>query len=216
VNREGKRLGTLGEPGRYGQVVLSPDDRRVAAEIADAEGRFDLWLIDVLRGVPSRLTTDAANERDPVWSPDSQSLVFSSDASGDQDLLRKDLSGSEPAAPLPGDIGRTRGERDIAKSWVREGNTLLYLTTGTERALWVVSLDGALQAVDVRTGAAGIEVGMPETLVAARDLRAVLEGPDYTDYGVSADGQRFLVKRPVDDASRQRIHVVVDWPSLLK
>ena len=290
VDREGKRLGTIGEPGRYGQIVLSPDDRRVAAEIAGSDGRFDLWVIDVARGVPSRLTTDPANDRDPVWSPDSQELVYSSDASGDQNLLLKGLQGSEPPAPLPNEIGQTPGDRDIAKDWFREGNTLLYLTIGAERTLWVrsldgegppeplvkgffidqphvspdgrwlayisqesgryevyvepfrrrgervrvstgggaqprwrgdgkelffLSLDGALMAVDVRGGASRLEVGLPTTLVASRDLQAVVEGPDYTDYGVTADGQRFLVKRPVEEGQRPRIHVLLDWPSLL-
>ena len=69
IDRKGGRLGTLGEPGRYGQIALSPDDRHVVAEVADTEGRFDLWVMDVARGVASRLTTDPANERDPVWSP---------------------------------------------------------------------------------------------------------------------------------------------------
>ena len=44
----------------------------------------------------------------------------------------------------------------------------------------------------------------------------MIQGPDYNDYGVTADGQRFLVKRPADAGQRQRIHVVLDWPSLLK
>jgi len=291
VDRQGRRVATLGEPASFGQIVLSPDGRRVAAEIAGADGRFDLWVFDVARGVPSRLTTDAASERDPVWSPDSQELVYSSDASGDQDLLRKGLQGSEPPAPLPGGIGQTPGERDIAKAWIPEGNTLLYLTIGPERTLWKLSLDGAgtpealvkgfqvdqphvspdgrwlayisqesgrwevyvepfgqrgervrvsvdggaqprwrgdgkelfflsldgsLMAVDVRSGASGLEVSLPTTLVAARDLRAVVEGPDYSDYSVSADGQRFLVKRPIEGSERPRIHVLLDWPSLLE
>ena len=291
VDRKGTRLGALGEPGRYGQIALSPDDRRVAAEIVDAVGQWDLWVIDVARGVPSRLTTDRANDRDPVWSPDSQELIFSSNASGDQNLLRKGLAGSAPAAPLSGGIGQTPGERDIAKDWIREGNTLLYLTIGAERTLWArsldgqgapeplvkdfaidrpdvspdgrwlayisresgryevyvepfrrrgervrvstsggaqprwrrdgkelfyLSLDGALMAVTVRVGATGLEVGLPTTLAPARDLRAVVLGSDYNDYGVTADGQRFLVKRPADGTQRQRIHVVLDWPSLLK
>lgn len=42
-----------------------------------------------------------------------------------------------------------------------------------------------------------------------------MEGPDYTGYGVTADGQRFLVKRPVEEGQRPRIHVLLDWPSLL-
>ena len=291
VDRGGRSLGTIGEPGRYGQIVLSPDDRRVAAELTNADGQFDLWMIDVARGLASRLTTDAANERDPVWSPDSQELVFASDASGDQDLLRKGLQGSEKAATLAGGIGHTPGERDIAKDWIQDGNTLLYLTIGPERNLWAVSLDGegppeplvkgffvdrphvsadgrwlafisqesgrfevyvapfrrrgervrvsaaggaqprwrrdgkelfylslggALMSVTVREEATGLEVGMPATLIAARDLRAVVQGPDYTDYGVTADGQRFLVKRAPEGSDRPRIHVLLDWPSLLE
>ncbi|RPI22023.1 MAG: serine/threonine-protein kinase, partial [Acidobacteria bacterium] len=143
VNREGKRIGTLGEPGRYGQIALSPDNRRVAAEVADADGRYDLWVIDAARGVASRLTTDPANERDRVWSPDSREILFSSDASGDQNLLLKGLQASEPAAPRPDGIGQTPGQRDIAEGWAHEGNTLLYMTFGPqERGLWALSLDG--------------------------------------------------------------------------
>ena len=291
VDRAGRRIGSLGEPGRYGQIVLSPDGRRVVAEIADKDDRYDLWMIDVARGVPSPLTSDPANERDPVWSPDGHDLVFSTDESGDQNLLRKSLQGSEPAAPLPGGIGQRPGERDIAKEWVREGNTLLYLTLGPERTLWAVpldgagppdalirgfgvdqphvspdggwlayistesgrfevyvqpfrrrgermrvsangggqprwrgdgkelfymGLDGALMAVEVRSGATGLELGMPKTLVAAKDLQAVLVGSDYNDYGVTADGQRFLVKRAVEGGERSRIHVLLDWPSVMR
>jgi hypothetical protein len=71
-------------------------------------------------------------------------------------------------------------------------------------------------AVDVRKGATGFEVGLPTTLVPAKELQAVVEGPDYNDYGVSADGRRFLVKRTVEEGEKQRIHVLLDWPSLLK
>jgi Tol biopolymer transport system component len=291
VDRHGRRVRTLGEPGGYGQIALSPDGKRVAAEIAGAEGQYDLWVIDVARGVPSRLTTEPANDRDPVWSPDSQQIIYSSDASGDQNLLRKALQGSEAPAPLPGGIGQTPGDRDIAKDWVREGNTLLYLTLGPERTLWKVSLDGkgspealvkgfqvdqphvspdgrwlayisqesgrwevyiepfgrqgervrvsvngggqprwrgdgkelfylsldgALMAVSVRAGAKSVEVGLPTTLVPPKDLQAVVEGPDYSDYSVSADGQRFLVKRPAEGGETPRIHVLLNWPSLLE
>ena len=144
IDRDGKPLGTLGEPGSYGQIALSPDDRRVAAEIADADGHYDLWIFDVTRGVASRLTTDPADERDPVWSPDGKEIVFSSDASGDQNLLRTSLLGSQSPAPLPGGAGQTPGKRDIAESWIREGNTLVYMVQGNdgERTLNALSLEG--------------------------------------------------------------------------
>jgi Tol biopolymer transport system component len=292
LDREGNRLGTLGDPGRYSQIALSPDGRRVAVEVKDADGRFDIWLIDVARGVASRLTSDPANERDPVWSPDGQEVVFSSDRGGDQNLLRKSLQESEPAAPLPRGAGATSAEDDVAESWSRVGNTLLYLTLGEQRTVWALpldrgapaerlmqgrfavdephvsldgrwlayvstesgrhevyvepfqrrgetvrvskdgggqprwrddgkelfylSLDGRLMAVSIREGATGPEVGAPTTLVPADRLRAVVQGPDYDDYAVTADGQRFLVKRPAGEGQRQRIHVVLDWPSRLK
>ena len=110
-DREGKPLGTLGEPGKYGQVALSPDGKRVVAEVEDAEGRFDLWTMDVARGVASRLTTDPANDRDPVWSPDSQELIFSSNATGDQNLLRKGNCRNQRPLPAAG-----RGRRDARKA----------------------------------------------------------------------------------------------------
>jgi eukaryotic-like serine/threonine-protein kinase len=290
IDREGRSVGTLGEPGRYAQIALSPDDRRVAVEVADENGRFDLWVIDVARGVPARFTTDPGNERDPVWSPDSQELVFTSDASGDQNLVIKAMQGSQPAASLSGGIGHTSGERDIAESWSSAGNTLLFVTIGLEKTLWAapmggtgspepllkgfavdeahvsadgrwlayisqesgrfevyvepfrrrgervrvsargggqpkwrgdgkelfyLSFDGALMSVTVREGSTGPEVGIPSVLVPSTTLRAVVQGPDYDDYAVSSDGKRFLVKRPIDESRGPRVHVVLDWPSLL-
>jgi serine/threonine protein kinase len=291
-DRKGGTLGELGDPARYAQIALSPDNRRVVAEVAGEDGHFDLWLIDVTRGVASRFTTDPADERDPVWSPDSQEIVFSTNTSGDQNLLRKGLSGSEPAAPLPGGIGQAAGTREVAKAWWREGNRLFYLTIagGDDRALWsfsldgrekprqlnegfaidqpqvspdgrwlayisvesgrfevylepfqrrgarvrvsasgggqprwrgdgkelfYLSLDGALMAVDVRDGTRGLELGMPSALIAPSTLRAVVQGPDYSDYAVSADGQRFLFKSLGASTEPQRIHMLLDWPSLV-
>jgi Tol biopolymer transport system component len=295
-DRKGGRLGELGEPGRYGQLALSPDNKRVVAEIAGDDRHYDLWVIDVARGVASRLTTDPADDRDPVWSPDSQEVVYSNDASGDQDMLRKGLAASDPATPLPNGIGKTPGVRDIAKSWTRAGNTLLYITisgsgvTAGEHAVWAVSLDGSAQpqplnkgfavdhpelspdgrwlayisndsgrfevylepfqrkgarvrvssngggqpkwrgdgkelfylsldggllAVDVRDEAKGLKVGMPTALIPSSALNAVLSGPDYSDYAVSADGQRFLFKSPAGRNERSRLHVLLDWPSLV-
>jgi dipeptidyl aminopeptidase/acylaminoacyl peptidase len=83
--------------------------------------------------------------------------------------------------------------------WREDGKELFYL-----------SLDGRLMAVSVREGATGPEVGAPTTLVPADRLRAVVQGPDYDDYAVTADGQRFLVKVLAAPQERQRIHVLLD------
>jgi len=87
---------------------------------------------------------------------------------------------------------------------------------GDGRELFFLSPAGALLAVGVRESGSEVEVGMPAVLVAANDLQAVVEGPDYSDYSVSADGQKFLLKVPAAKVAPPRIHVLLDWPSLLK
>jgi hypothetical protein len=36
------------------------------------------------------------------------------------------------------------------------------------------------------------------------------------DYAVTADGERFLVKAPLEQARMPRIHVLLNWPTLLE
>ena len=80
--RDGRRGGTVGAPGPYRQIVLSPSGRRVAIQQGNpgfyVESDGDLWLMDLATGVHSRLTNDPAFDADPSWSPDERSLVFTS------------------------------------------------------------------------------------------------------------------------------------------
>ena len=73
-------------------------------------------------------------------------------------------------------------------------------------------MTGPLMAVEIREEAERLEVGLLTELFAAGDL-----GSDAGDhYAVSADGQRFLVKVPIDDYSKFQMHVVLNWESLLE
>jgi hypothetical protein len=67
-------------------------------------------------------------------------------------------------------------------------------------------------AVEVKEEADRLEVGTPTALF---DTGVTL-APTATDYAVSADGQRFLVKVPVDEDAEARIHVITNWTSLLE
>jgi eukaryotic-like serine/threonine-protein kinase len=86
-DRGGSRLGTLGEPAEYRQIVLSPSGGRVAAVRGDPDGA-DLWMAESAKGVFSRVTQDAGREADPAWSPDERFLAFKKMGSG---VFRKDL-----------------------------------------------------------------------------------------------------------------------------
>ncbi len=150
-DREGRPLAMLGEPARYSQLALSPDGRRVAVEILGSGGQYDIWLIDVARGVSSRVTTDPANNREPVWSPDGSRLAFTTGQSSTENIVVKELSGSEPPAPLPDNVGSTPGERDIPESWTRAG-ALLYMTVGPTRTFWTFPMDGKGKAERLLSG----------------------------------------------------------------
>ncbi len=91
VDRAGRPLGLVGEPGEFGQFRLAPDGRRVARASA-SPGGADVWFLEVERGVQIRFTSRAGINIDPIWSPDGQTVVFSSGPPFN--LFRKAASGA--------------------------------------------------------------------------------------------------------------------------
>jgi Tol biopolymer transport system component len=74
-DRSGKVLEPVADPGAYGPIALSPDERRLAVSNLTQANR-DIWVIDLARGVPTRLTFDPITENYPIWSPDSSHVVY--------------------------------------------------------------------------------------------------------------------------------------------
>jgi Tol biopolymer transport system component/tRNA A-37 threonylcarbamoyl transferase component Bud32 len=287
VDRKGQPIAKVGPPGSYGQIVLSPDERNVAMEMSDAEGQFDLWVMDVARGVPSRVTASAANERDPVWSPDGRSLAFITRGDKGSSLRRKGLRGSDAETVLE---SGTAPDEDIPEYWVPDGSTILVVRRNPamdeQNTVWAVASDGGkaepvlkgvrldephlspdgrwiayvsresgqdevyvepfrregervrvspagggqpkwradgreiffttpashLQVVQVRTTGERLDVSLPTDLFELRGYG----GAQVDDYAPSADGQRILVKLPVEQERKSQLHVVTNWTSLLK
>ncbi len=137
VDRTGKPRGTVGEPAFSAFFHLSPDGRRVVVARVNPVGA-DLWMLDVDRGVPSRFASRPGINISPVWSPDSRTILFASDAP--PNLFRKDASGAS-------------GEQRLTQSpnpqfpmdWSRDGRFILYeedTAPGNQRSLWILP-DGA-------------------------------------------------------------------------
>jgi Tol biopolymer transport system component len=144
-DREGKPQGTLGPPGPYSGVTLSPDGNQVAVSFAPASGRADISVMDVTRGVPSRLTFDDARHTRPVWSPDARWLAFSSDRGAAWDLYnvyRREASGGGEDQPL-----LKPGMSQVAEDVSSDGKLLLYAgqdpKTGSH--LWVAPVGADAQ-----------------------------------------------------------------------
>jgi Tol biopolymer transport system component len=137
----GRRLASVGGPGRYLDVTLSPSETQAAVTVFDeAQGTRHIELLDLKRGSPTRLRLDAGDQN-PVWSPEGAAVAFSSESPGTgADLFRRDVGGDE--RPLLVD--------DFTKaplSWSQDGRFLLYSKFGegqpaSTRDLWVLPLTG--------------------------------------------------------------------------
>jgi len=145
VDRNGKQLGSPGPPGEYLFPALSPDETRVAIGRVDAHtGTTDIWLLDLARGIPSRLTFDPANDSFPIWSPDGSRIVFASSREGARNLYQKSSSGAgRDEALLKSD------EQKIPSDWSFDGRFILYqqISANTEWDLWVLPLFGDRQPI---------------------------------------------------------------------
>ena len=132
-DRRGKQVGTAATPAWYNNVQLSPDRSRVAADQTDPDGRnIDIWAHDLARSTTTRLTFDPALDQTPVWSPDGQQVLFSSNRSLDFRLYLKNADGSGSEQELF-NFGSDTGN---AWDWSRDGKSIL-IRKGTE--LWYLS-----------------------------------------------------------------------------
>ncbi len=60
VNRQGNTTPLWDEPGFYFSPRLSPDGTRLAVAKTSRNANADVWIYDIQRGVPTRLTFDEA------------------------------------------------------------------------------------------------------------------------------------------------------------
>ena len=112
---EGARRKLLDEAGAYGNPRLSPDGKRLSLTVL-RDGNFDIWVYDLERGVPTRLTFDDAPDTEQVWSPDGRFIVFSSGRAGADNLYRKRADGSGEEERL------TKSDDPMwANSWSQDG-----------------------------------------------------------------------------------------------
>src|SRR6476620_6841087 len=95
MDRSGKELDTLGDPAEYQDPEFSPAGDRLAFDLSDVRnGKTDIWIRDLSRGVNSRFTFGQDSAFCPVWSPLGDSIVYSSDRDGAFGIYQKATSGS--------------------------------------------------------------------------------------------------------------------------
>jgi Tol biopolymer transport system component len=139
-DRNGKKLGTVGDVADYSNPALSPDEKKLAICIMDPQTKTrDIWVLDLVRGAKTRLTFDPADDINPVWSPDGARVAFTSNRKGERDIYQKlaDGSGSEELL-LEGNDGQKNLE-----DWSADGKHLLYsYQPAPQTYLYVMPFEG--------------------------------------------------------------------------
>ena len=142
LDRSGRETAALGDLAEFGHLQMAPNDDRVAVSVTDPDGNRDVWLYDTARGIPTRFTSDPADEFSAAWAPDGQSLVFASARD------HAEVRGPGPAGlglfqkPTIGTAKETLvvsiAGHEMPTSWSADGRFILYQTDAPNADLWVL------------------------------------------------------------------------------
>ena len=138
MTADGKTSALKAAPGAWGNPQFSPDGKLLAMQRAygshDQIAIYD-WTNDRL----TQLTFDAANHRFPVWTPDGQRIIYSSDAghAGVHNIYWQRANGSGPADRLT-----DSPNNQFATSIDPRGTSILFsdIAGGTVADIWILPL----------------------------------------------------------------------------
>jgi eukaryotic-like serine/threonine-protein kinase len=126
LDRSGKTLSTIGDRGDYSDIELSRDGTRAAVSVRDPNTNMRaLWLVDLDRGLSSRLTFTPSNGMRSAWSPDGSKLVFSRDQNRMDIFITSVTGGTSSEQPLLANDDFNRSLERVPLSWSPDGSILL-------------------------------------------------------------------------------------------
>ena len=145
LDRSGRPVGIVGDPGVFANLDLSTDGQQVAvSRLTPRSGpvggvQSDIWLIDLATGRATRLTDDPAGDYDPAWSPDGKHIVFGSTRLARWSLFMRASDGSGVDVPL------MKSETDIfsVAAW-SPANVVIFNVFNKDKTsdLWTLSMSG--------------------------------------------------------------------------
>jgi serine/threonine protein kinase len=132
-DRKGQQTGIALNPGIYGNIMLAPNGRVLAADTTDpANQNTDIWTYNLENQTSKRLTFVPGIESLPIWSPDGSRIVFSSNRELKFDMYMKDSNGAQEEKLIaPG------GPDAFPTDWSHDGKYVFY-QRGPD--LWFVTI----------------------------------------------------------------------------
>jgi Tol biopolymer transport system component len=194
------RLESLGPVTRL-RTDRSADGKTLVYTEIDPRTRSDIWYAPIEGGRVNfakavKLVATDAIEAQGQLSPDGKWLAYVSTEGGPYTVyVRPFPAGAGVQRAYPGQSEEPR--------WRADGKELFFKTSlpGTGRAgLWSVS---------VISDGAGLRLGVPQKLFDTRANTLLLQGNVWA-YGVSPDGQRFLVNA-LTETDPPTVNVITNW-----
>ena len=120
-------------------VELAPDAKRAATVLLGESGDGQIWIVDLVRGVRTRLARAVWQLESPVWSADGSRVLFTSQEHGALDLFLRFSDGSGESEPV------FVNELDkVLMDWSRDGKYVAYWPLGPGSGtgdIWIYSLE---------------------------------------------------------------------------
>ena len=186
-DRQGTIVGRVGEPGAYAQASFSPDGSRLAVIKTDVDSDTqDVWAFDIASGKGTSITSDAALDTAPVWSPDGQQIAYVSVRANTHGLYRRAATGQGSEELL---YQHPTGAPIVLTDWSADGRFLGFWSGDT---MFILPLTGERKAV---------ELGRDDFF--GRGGRLSPDGR-YLAFNSNASGRFEIYVSPIDPATGTR------------
>lgn len=121
--------------GTWISLDLSPDGQTIVFDLLG-----DLYTIPATGGAATRITSGMPHDMQPRFSPDGESVVYVSDASGDDNVWMVPAGGGEPIQ-----LSRGIGSSFLSPEWTPDGDYIVVSRAAPMRGLeklWLYHKDG--------------------------------------------------------------------------
>ena len=166
----------------------SPDGRTILYHVLDSATKHDIWKLDVASRTAQPLQSSQSEEAQGQLAPGGR-LAYTSDESGQLQVYVRLVDSKELSMNVS-----TKGGFD--PRWRADG-----------RELFFVSPDGMMMAADVSPEGRPVPPNRPlfHTLIQPTSR------PYLSDFVVTKDGRRFLIKVPTEPPGAGPITVTLNW-----
>ncbi len=138
-DRQGETTPTPLEPAPFLEIRVSPDESQAVAIIPGPSGDGELWMVDLQRGVRTRMAGGSWSLNNALWSGAGDRVLYTSQERGASDIYTRRADGSGEQE----DVLVDRSDK-LSYDWSVDGKYLVFWQIGTGAGtpdLWIYTFE---------------------------------------------------------------------------